>query len=87
MTKRITAEELDALVDEGADITGFIDMASVCQPGREEETRRVNVDYPLWVIDGLDSEASRIGVSRQALIKLWTVERLDAEAAKRRVLA
>ena len=41
------------------------------------ETRRVNVDFPAWVVTGLDREADRLGVTRQALIKIWIADRLD----------
>lgn len=87
MTKLIDAEELDALVDAGEDITEYMDMPTICHPNWGEEViRRVNVDYPNWVVESLDAEAKRIGVSRQALIKMWTVERLEDEAVKRKGL-
>ena len=44
-----------------------------------QEHRRVNVDFPAWVIDALDREAARVGVTRQSIIKLWLVERLRSE--------
>ena len=49
---------------------------------RQESTRivsvqkRVNVDFPLWMIHQLDKEAKRLGVARQAIIKVWVAERL-----------
>ena len=86
MTKQITAEELDQLVDDGQDITEHIDMTTIVHPAQGEEIRRVNVDYPEWVIKNLDIQADRIGITRQALIKLWPVERLEEEALKQREL-
>lgn len=52
-----------------------LDTARARRPG--EEVRRVNVDFPAWVIAGLDREATRLGVTRQALIKVWIAEKLD----------
>lgn len=54
------------------------DLENVRRPGHEP--RRVNVDFPTWVVEGLDREAERLGVTRQALIKLWIAERLDKAA-------
>ena len=72
----ITAEEFDRLFDEGkTDMTPYLDMSKLRRPGRE--LRRVNVDFPVRVVEQLDAEAVRLGVSRQAIIKTWIVERLD----------
>ena len=49
------------------------------------EQKRINVDFPAWVVESLDREAARIGVTRQSIIKVWLVERLQAEAADRRL--
>ncbi|MDO8291079.1 MAG: CopG family transcriptional regulator, partial [Parvibaculum sp.] len=46
-----------------------------------QEQKRVNVDFPVWMIESLDREASRLGVTRQSIIKMWVAERLDAAAA------
>ena len=72
----IEASEFDRLFDEGVDLTPYLDLSSIRRPGLE--TRRVNVDFPRWVIAALDREAQRRGVTRQSLIKVWLVERLDA---------
>jgi hypothetical protein len=37
----------------------------------------VNVDFPVWMIAALDREATRLGVTRQSLIKVWIAEKLD----------
>jgi hypothetical protein len=76
--KSISAEEFDRLFDEGADITPYLDMSSARRPGREP--KRVNVDFPGWMVDRLDAEAKRRGVTRQALIKMWLADRLDQAA-------
>ena len=61
------AEEFDRKFDEGEDITSELDFSKARSPGREQ--RRVNVDFPAWMIQRLDREAQRLGVTRQALIK------------------
>ena len=49
------------------------------------EQKRINVDFPSWVIDALDREAARIGITRQSIIKVWLVERLRSEAANKAI--
>ncbi|MDR0466037.1 MAG: BrnA antitoxin family protein [Deltaproteobacteria bacterium] len=63
----ITAEEFDRRFDDGEDITPYLDFSKAGRPGRE--LRRVNVDFPSWMVSAMDKEASRLGISRQALIK------------------
>ena len=69
------ASELDKRFDEGEDITGELDTAGARRPNREQ--RRVNVDFPTWMIESLDREARRLGVTRQSIIKVWIAERLE----------
>lgn len=67
-TDSITTEEFDKIFDEGEeDITQYLDLNRVSRPGRE--AKRINVDFPLWMIAAMDKEAEKIGISRQALIK------------------
>lgn len=73
------AEEFDAKFDRGEDISSALDLSSVRRPGYEQ--RRVNVDFPVWMIESLDREAKRVGVSRQSIIKVWLAERLETPAA------
>jgi hypothetical protein len=80
----ITAEEFDRRFDEGEDITPFIDKSSLRRPGLE--ARRVNVDFPEWIIEKLDAQSMLIGVSRQSLIKLWISERVQQEQERQRSL-
>lgn len=61
--------------DDEEDIIADVDWSSARRPNLE--TRRVNVDFPAWVVAGLDREAARLGVTRQALIKLWIAEKLS----------
>jgi hypothetical protein len=77
----MTAEQFDEHFDRGEDISAFVDPSTVKRPGLE--ARRVNVDLPEWIIQSLDSESRLIGVSRQALIKLWISERLQEERRAR----
>jgi hypothetical protein len=72
--KKISAKEFDAKFDAGDAISEFVDWSKMRRPGRE--IRRVNVDFPVWVVEALDCEARRLGVTRQALVKLWIAERL-----------
>jgi hypothetical protein len=76
--KKISDKAFDAKFDAGEDISEFIDWSKTRRPGRE--TRRVNVDFPGWVVEALDREAERLGVTRQALVKLWIAERLGKAA-------
>jgi hypothetical protein len=70
------AAELDKRFDDGEDIADLMDWAKAKRPNLE--TRRVNIDFPAWVVQGLDQEARRLGVTRQSLVKLWIAERLEA---------
>ena len=65
--------------DNKQDIIGDLDLSTAKRPNQKQ--KRINVDFPSWVIDSLDREASRIGVTRQSIIKLWLVERLEEKAA------
>ena len=69
------AEEFDAKFDNGEDITEFLDLSKASRPGHEQ--KRVNVDFPIWMIEALDHEARRLGVTRQSIIKVWIAERLE----------
>ena len=67
--KKIKASELDAKFDRGEAIIEHMDLSRA--------VKRVNVDFPAWSIQELDREADRLGIARQALIKLWVIEKLD----------
>lgn len=68
------AEDLDKKFDKGENITEYLDLSKTRRPGQEQ--RRVNVDFPEWMIQSLDKEAKRLGVPRQSIIKIWIAERL-----------
>jgi hypothetical protein len=72
------AGELDKRFDDGEDITGELDLTKLRRPNREQ--RRVNVDFPVWMIESLDREARRLGVTRQSIIKVWIADRLEQKA-------
>jgi len=69
------AKDLDKKFDEGKDITKHLDLSKARRP--KQEQKRVNVDFPVWMIHSLDKEAKRLGVPRQSLIKMLIAERLD----------
>jgi len=70
----IKAKELDKKFDEGKSILEHLDLSKASRPNLEQ--KRVNVDFPLWMIQLLDKEAKRLGVPRQSIIKIWLAERL-----------
>lgn len=65
------------------DIIDDLDLSTLTRPNQSQ--KRVNVDFPSWVIDSLDKEANRVGVTRQSIIKIWLVERLEQQAAKKQI--
>ena len=69
------ADEFDKKFEEGKDITRHLDMEKDRRP--KQEQKRVNVDFPVWMIHLLDKEAKRLGVPRQSIIKVWVAERLQ----------
>ena len=73
------AEELDKRFDAGEDIRDALDLAGARRPMLE--SRRVNVDFPAWMVESLDREARRLGVTRQSVIKIWIAERLERRAS------
>lgn len=72
---KLKAREFDKKFDKGEDISKHLDISKARRP--EQEQKRVNVDFPLWMIHLLDKEAKRLGVPRQSIIKVWIAERLE----------
>ncbi|WP_178861612.1 type II toxin-antitoxin system BrnA family antitoxin [Thiomicrorhabdus cannonii] len=68
--------EFDEKFDEGVDILEHLDLSKAKRS--MQETKRVNVDFPAWMLDSLDREASRIGVTRQSIIKVWLADKLES---------
>ena len=73
------AKDFDKKFDEGKSVIRHLDLSKARRP--EQEQKRVNVDFPLWMIHSLDKEAKRLGVPRQSIIKIWLAERLQQTSA------
>jgi len=73
------AKTLDKQFDEGADITAALDVSRARRVLQEQ--KRVNVDFPTWMIESLDRVAGKLGVTRQSIIKVWLAERLEESSA------
>ena len=69
------AKDFDKKFDGDQDISKYLDMSKARRPGQEQ--KRVNVDFPVWMLHSLDKEAKRLGVPRQSIIKIWVAERLE----------
>ena len=80
--KALTAEQFDEKFDNGEDISMYLDMTKAVRlkdiDQLSTKTKKVNVEFPEWLLETLDKEAHKIGVSRQSVIKLWVAERLKA---------
>ena len=74
------AKDFEKKFDEDVDLTASLDLSKARRVLQEQ--RRVNVDFPTWMIDSLDREASKLGVTRQSVIKVWLAERLEAAASQ-----
>lgn len=72
------AKKFDTDFNAGKNVTSSLDLSKAKRPNKEQ--RRVNVDFPTWMIDSLDKEAARLGVTRQSIIKIWLAERLESTA-------
>lgn len=74
--KPLSAEELDELFDNGGDITPYLDLKST--KVFNGQPKRVNVDFPVWMVRSLDKQAAHLGVTRQSLIKMWIAQNLKS---------
>ena len=83
--KNISNQELDKKFDNGEDITAHMDMSTITRPNHKPSARRISMDITEEMVRGLDRYAQRMGVNRQAVIKIWLGERLDEEAQKERL--
>ncbi len=68
------AHEFDERFDAGEDVSKYLEFSGARRPG--QVIRRVNVDFPEWMVRSLDKEARRLGVPRQSIIKVWVPDRL-----------
>ncbi len=73
------AKKFEQQFDQGVELTASLDLSKTRRVLQEQ--KRVNVDFPTWMIDSLDREASKLGVTRQSVIKVWLAERLEASAS------
>ena len=73
-TKRVSAAKLDAMHDAGVDLSAHLDVTKATRPGRVMQ--RVNVDFPADLLREIDQEARRLGVTRQAFIKIRIADSL-----------
>jgi len=72
------AKDFEQQFEEGVDITAALDLSKATRVMQAQ--KRVNVDFPTWMIESLDREAMRLGVTRQSIIKVWLAERLEKSA-------
>jgi len=77
------AKTFDKKFDDGEDILNYLDLSKAERVSREQ--KRVNVDIPVWMLNSLDQEASRLGVTRQSIIKVWLAERLEQLTANKQL--
>ncbi len=73
------AFDFDEKFDRGEDITSELDLSKACR--KNQEPRRINVDFPAWMVESLDREAKRLGITRQSIIKVWIAEMIDRRAS------
>ena len=71
------ARTFDRKFESGQDVIAYLDLKGARRPGHEQ--KRVNVDFPIWMIQSLDREAGRLGVPRQSLIKVLVAEHLERQ--------
>ncbi len=70
------AKDFDQKFDAGKEeVIADLDLSTAVKPNQSQ--KRVNVDFPVWMIESLDREAGRIGVTRQSIIKMWLAEKLQ----------
>ena len=71
----MNSSEFDRCFDAGDAVLGALDLDAATRPRLQQ--KRVNIDFPLWMVEQLDREATRLGVTRQSIIKVWLAERLE----------
>ena len=69
------AKDFDEAFDSGKDVSEYLDLEAARRPN--QEIKRVNVDFPVWMVESLDREARRLGVTRQSVIKVWLAQKLE----------
>jgi len=79
------AKTFETQFDKGVDLSAALDISKARRVAQAQ--KRVNVDFPAWMVESLDREASKLGVTRQSVIKVWLAERLESSASQRSTLA
>ena len=69
------AKDFEKKFDENIDLTQSLDLSKAKRVLQEQ--KRVNVDFPTWMVESLDREAGKLGVTRQSIIKVWLADRLE----------
>jgi len=77
---KTTAKNLEQKFDAGEDVSDYFDWSKATRPGLKKD--RINLDLPQWIVEKLDRHARKAGVARQALVKVWMVERLAKEESE-----
>lgn len=72
------SQDFDEKFESGEDLTNVLDFSKARRVN--QESKRVNIDFPSWVVQGLDKQAKRLGITRQALVKVWIAEKLQNAA-------
>jgi len=72
--KPMKTSELEKKFDSGEDVLEYFDTSKMTKPN--EKLKRINVDFPLWMLEGLDKKARHMGVNRQSILKIWVAEKL-----------
>lgn len=75
--KTISASDFDKKFDDGEDVMEFLDLSKAERPNQKH--KRINVDFPLWMVEELDKASDRVGVTRQSLIKMWLADKLSLQ--------
>ena len=75
--KKVKAKDFDDAFDRGEDVTKYLDKSKARRVN--SDLKRVNIDFPVWVIEGLDREARRLGITRQSLVKMWIAEKFTSD--------
>lgn len=79
--KKATAEELEKMFEEGADMTEYMDLDNIQHV--HPHPKQINITIPMWLVDSLDEEAERRGVARKAIINTALVEWVDELNSKK----
>jgi hypothetical protein len=83
--KTISVEEFDKKFDAGEDISEYLDYGTI-KAVHPAKPKRINIDLPDWLLNSIDEEANRIGVTRQSILKVWIAERIEENQVKRAAL-